>query len=156
MANFTINSLSQTTIKDTDTFIKSDENGVLSKTTFGDVRNQFAARTKDGFISVTSKHENIDNNYNVESHLRGNILQVSMFFKTTSQISTSDTLFRLTSNTPLSIVSNTQIAVISNGGSSDGSARGACIKQDLTVFARGVWPAGENLWCFTANVLLEV
>lgn len=38
MANFTINSLSQGNLADTDNFIKSNNNGLLTKTSYGDLK----------------------------------------------------------------------------------------------------------------------
>lgn len=39
MSNFTINSLTQGTLNDTDTFLKSDTNGALTKVTFSQLKN---------------------------------------------------------------------------------------------------------------------
>lgn len=55
MANFTINSLSKVPAKDTDNFIKSDENGVLSAVSYSSLKNDMlpAINTNTG-ITLTA------------------------------------------------------------------------------------------------------
>lgn len=50
MANFTINSLSQTTPKDTDMILKSDENGVLTKAPLSSLKSLPSMQTQVGDV----------------------------------------------------------------------------------------------------------
>lgn len=61
MANFTINSLSKVPAKDTDNFIKSDENGVLSAVSFGSLKNDMfpVINTASG-ITVTVAQQGLN------------------------------------------------------------------------------------------------
>lgn len=54
MANFTINSLGTSSIKDTDNFIKSDANGVLSKINFADLKTEVQKDVRINFINDNS------------------------------------------------------------------------------------------------------
>lgn len=65
MANFTINSLSQGNLADTDNFIKSDNNGLLTKTSYGDLKkdilnNIVLPTTKQGENQIGIGYFNID------------------------------------------------------------------------------------------------
>lgn len=66
MANFTINSLGASSVKDTDTFIKSDTNGALSKINFADLKTEVQKDVKINFINddsvkLTSEYGRINN-----------------------------------------------------------------------------------------------
>lgn len=69
MANFTINSLGTTAIKETDNFIKSDTNGALSKISFADLKNEVQKDVKINFVNdnnlikLTSDYGSISNLY---------------------------------------------------------------------------------------------
>lgn len=54
MANFTINSLGTSSVKDTDTFIKSDTNGALSKINFADLKTEVQKDVRINFINDNS------------------------------------------------------------------------------------------------------
>lgn len=65
MANFTINSLSQGNLADTDNFIKSNSNGLLAKTSYGDLKkdilnNIVLPTTKQGENQIGIGYFNID------------------------------------------------------------------------------------------------
>ena len=56
MANFTINSLSKVPAKDTDNFIKSDENGVLSAVSYASLKNgMFPLTTNTGITLIPAQ-----------------------------------------------------------------------------------------------------
>lgn len=65
MANFTINSLSQGNLADTDNFIKSNSNGLLTKASYGDLKkdilnNIALPTTKRGDNTIGIGYFNID------------------------------------------------------------------------------------------------
>lgn len=65
MANFTINSLSQGNLADTDNFVKSNSNGLLTKTSYGDLKkdilnNIVLPTTKRGDNTIGIGYFNID------------------------------------------------------------------------------------------------
>ena len=65
MANFTINSLSQGNLADTDNFIKSNSNGLLTKTSYEDLKkdilnNIVLPTTKQGENKIGIGYFNID------------------------------------------------------------------------------------------------
>ncbi|WP_286028705.1 hypothetical protein [Ligilactobacillus agilis] len=121
MANFTINSLGTSSVKDTDNFIKSDANGALSKINFADLKTEVQKDVRINFINdnsvkLTSEYGRISNLFTSRF---GPFIAVSFEFTASKQVPSfqdvistnfspygqqSVTSYNMSKNTPVNIV----------------------------------------------------
>lgn len=98
MANFTINSLSQTTPKDTDMILKSDENGVLTKAPLSSLKSLPSMQTQVG-DTIGGTGTNLApsvKNVNFSYAKYGKLVMIDFYVQTNvSKIAFDDNLFSI-------------------------------------------------------------